>query len=79
MSTMRLKVMGGPSIHTLRVVDLETGRLLPVIDLTFTANPKDGFTAARVTLLIHETDVTLDAAEVVEEVKHLPASIGVVS
>lgn len=68
---MRVKITGGPSVHTLRVVDMETDKELPIADLTFRADGYEGHVAATVTLLVHEIEVELeaDAVEMIERVR----------
>jgi hypothetical protein len=66
---MRLRITGGPSVLSIRVEDIETGKLLPVTALTFYRD-EQYHVAARVTLLIHEVDINFEGeVEVAEEIQ----------
>lgn len=73
---MKIRITGGPSLRTLKIEDIETGRLLPVTKLRFLYDINH-HVAAKVTLLIHEIDVTLEQPfDVTENVMKVTPGVG---
>lgn len=63
---MKVRITGGPSVISLRIEDIESGKLLPVTALKFYRD-EHYHVAAEVTLLIHEVDVTLEMEPTITE------------